>query len=125
MPRARESAGLLRKFDRRGRRRSPLYAGQDGGHIIRRTPSVLQNVETKLARAVDVWVEHLADELDAWWPIRVLLLELHHQSEGAVFEGSVCRADDDGVPSRRRGRSSDGLPFKSDQRAQRGKSTTS
>lgn len=91
------------RFDvgRRGRVwivQETLYAGQDGGHIVRRTPSILENVETKLARAVDVWVEHLADELDARWPVRVLLLELHHQPEGAVFEGSVCWADDHGIP---------------------------
>jgi hypothetical protein len=43
-------------------------------------------------------VEHLADKFDLWWLVRILLLELHHQSERAVFERRIRRADDDGVP---------------------------
>lgn len=79
----------------------PLNAGQDSGYIIRRTPSVLQNVEAEFSGGVDVGVEHLADELDLGRLVGILLFELHHKSKGAIFKGSVCGADDDGVPTRR------------------------
>ncbi len=52
-------------------------------------------------------MEHLADELDAWWSIRVLLLEMHHEPERAIFKGSVCRADNDSVPDWSKGSSVD------------------
>jgi len=77
---------------------APLDASQDGRHVISRAPPILENVQTELAGAVDVGVEHLADELDARGLVRVCLLEVHHQPEGSIFEGCVCRADDDCVP---------------------------
>jgi hypothetical protein len=43
-------------------------------------------------------MEHLADEFDARRFVGVLLFEVHDQAEGAVFEGRVGWADDDGVP---------------------------
>ena len=76
----------------------PLYRRQDGSNIIRRTPAVLQDIQTQLAGAVDVGVEHLRDEFHAGGFIGVLFLEVHDEAEGAVFEGGVCWADYDGVP---------------------------
>lgn len=57
---------------------APLNAGEYSRYIVRRAPTVLENVQTELSCAVDVGVEHLADEFDAWWLVRVLFLEMHH-----------------------------------------------
>ena len=76
----------------------PLYRRQDGGHIIRGAPAVLQYIQTQLAGAVNIWMKHLANELDARRLVGVLLFEVHDEAEGAVFEGRVRGADDDGVP---------------------------
>lgn len=43
-------------------------------------------------------MEHGADEFDRWRLIWILLLEMHHESESAVFKRGVGGADDDGVP---------------------------
>jgi hypothetical protein len=43
-------------------------------------------------------MEHLADEFDCGWFIRVLFLEMHNKPEGSIFEGRICWSDDDGVP---------------------------
>lgn len=59
----------------------------------------MQNIQAKLSGGVNVWVEHLADELDLRGLVRILLLELHHQSKSAILKGSVGGADDDGVPT--------------------------
>lgn len=75
-----------------------MYASQDCGHIIGRAPSILQDIQTQLAGAIDVGMEHLADEFDARWLVGVLLLELHHESESAVLKWRICRPDDDSVP---------------------------
>ncbi len=77
----------------------PLNARQDGRDIIRRTPAVLQNIQTKLARSVDIRMEHLADEFNARWLIWVLLLEMHHQAECTILERRFCGADDHSVPN--------------------------
>lgn len=42
-----------------------LDAGQYRGNVIRRRPSVLQDVEAKSAIIVDVGMEHLGNELDS------------------------------------------------------------
>ena len=76
----------------------PLDTGKNGCHVISWAPTVLQNVQTKLARPVDIWVKHLADKLDAWGFVWVLLLKVHDKTESAIFEGSISGADDDGVP---------------------------
>lgn len=47
-------------------------------------------------------MEHLADELDLWRLVGVLLFKLHDESEGSVLKGRVCGADNDGVPECRR-----------------------
>lgn len=76
----------------------PLDTSEDGGHIVCRAPSVLENVKAQLASTVNVGVEHLADEFDTWRLVRILLLEVHHQAEGSILEGSVGRANNDGIP---------------------------
>jgi hypothetical protein len=75
-----------------------LHTRQDRRHVIGRTPAVLQDVEAQLAGRVDVWVEHLRDELDAGRLVGVLLLEVHDEAEGAVLERCVGGTDDHGVP---------------------------
>lgn len=77
---------------------APLDTRQDSRDIVRRAPSILQYIEAEFAGAVDVWVEHLGDEFDAGGFVGVLFFEVHDEAEGAVFEGGVCWADDDGVP---------------------------
>ena len=81
--------------------RIPLNAGQDSRNIICWGPSILQNIQTKLAGGIDVGMEHLADELDCWRLIRVLFFEMHDESEGSVLEWRVRRTDNDGVPVER------------------------
>jgi hypothetical protein len=76
----------------------PLNAGQNRRHIIRWAPSVLQDIQTKLASGVHVRVEHRADKLHSRRLIRVLLFEVHDKPEGAVFEGRIRGADDDRIP---------------------------
>ena len=77
----------------------PLYTGENGSDIVCRAPSVLQYVEAKLSSAVDVGMKHGADELDSRWLVWVLFFKVHHKAECSIFEGCVCRANDDGVPS--------------------------
>jgi hypothetical protein len=43
-------------------------------------------------------MEHLANELDARGLVGILLLEVHHQAECTILEGSVGGADNDGIP---------------------------
>lgn len=77
----------------------PLNTGQDGRHVIGWAPTILQNVEAKLACSIYVRVKHLADKLDTRWLIRILFLEVHHQTECAIFEGSIGGTNDDGIPA--------------------------
>jgi hypothetical protein len=81
----------------------PLNAGQDSSNIVRRTPSVLQNVQAQLAGGVYVGVEHLADEFDLGRLVGVLLLKLHDESECAIFKRCVRWAYDYGIPRKKRG----------------------
>lgn len=76
----------------------PLDACQDRRNVISRTPSVLKNVEAEFASGVDVGVEHLRDELDAWRLVGVRLLKVHHQPECAILERRISGADDHGIP---------------------------
>lgn len=75
-----------------------MYTGEDGGNVIRRTPSILEDVKAQLATGINVGMEHGADEFDSWWFVRVGLFELHHQAEGTVFEGRVGRTNYDCIP---------------------------
>lgn len=43
-------------------------------------------------------MEHLADKLDTWGLVRVLLFEMHDQTEGTILEGSISGTDNDGIP---------------------------
>lgn len=78
--------------------RVPLDTRKNSGDIISGTPSVLEDIEAQLARGVHVRVEHLTDELHKRRLIWILLLELHDESEGTVFEWRVGGSDDDRVP---------------------------
>lgn len=78
-----------------------LNAGEDSGHIVRRAPAILENVEAELAVCVDVWVEHSAEELDRWRLVGVAFVEGEHQLEGAVLEGRLGWPEDDGVPDQK------------------------
>ena len=76
----------------------PLYAGQHSCDVVCGAPSVLQDIETQFARGIDVRVEHLTDELDGGRLVGVLLLEVHDESEGSIFKGSVRGSYYDGIP---------------------------
>ena len=76
----------------------PLNTCQYCSHIVCWRPSVLQDIQAKLPRRIHIWMKHLADELDRRRFIGVLFLEMHNESEGSVFEGSVGRSDNNGVP---------------------------
>lgn len=43
-------------------------------------------------------MEHLTDELDTGRLVGILFLEMHDQTECAIFEGSISGADNDGIP---------------------------
>lgn len=45
-------------------------------------------------------MKHCADEFDSRWLVGILFLELHDESEGAVFKGGIGRPDDNSVPVR-------------------------
>lgn len=78
----------------------PLDARKHRGNIVGWAPPILEDVQTQLAGGVDVGVKHGADELDRWWLVGILLLEVHHEPECAIFEGGIGGADDNGVPAR-------------------------
>lgn len=75
-----------------------LYTRQDRSNIIRRRPSILQNIETELAICVHVRVEHSRQEFDRGGFVRVGFIECEEEFESAVFEGRVTRTKNDGVP---------------------------
>lgn len=77
---------------------SPLNRRKYSSHIIRRTPPILQDIQTQLSRTVDIRMKHLANKLHSWRFVGVLLFEVHYEAEGAVFEGCIGWADDDCVP---------------------------
>lgn len=106
---------LLLELGLNGRRwrNLPLNTRENSCYVVCRAPSVLQDIQAKLSRGINVRVEHLADELDCWRLVGVLLLELHHQSKCSIFERCVCRTNNDGVPCHdiigyRRGRHASG-----------------
>ena len=43
-------------------------------------------------------MKHLTYEFDAGRLVWILFFEMHDEAEGTVFEGSICRADNDSVP---------------------------
>ena len=75
-----------------------MYAGQNCRHIIGWAPSILEDIQAEFTGGINIRMEHLTDELDRRRFIRVLLLKMHNEPKGTVFEGSVCWSDDDGVP---------------------------
>ena len=77
----------------------PLNTCKDCSNVVCWTPPILQNVQTQFTCAIDIWMKHLANELDSWRFIGVCLLEMHHKSKGAVFVRSISRPDDHSVPS--------------------------
>lgn len=76
----------------------PLNTGQNSSHIIRRAPSVLQDIQTQLPTPIHIRMEHIADELHSWRLIGILFFEMHYQAERAILEGCVCWTDDYCVP---------------------------
>ena len=76
----------------------PLNACQDCRHIVCWAPSVLQNVQAQFTGGVYVRMEHLTDELDRRWFVRILFLELHNQPKGAIFEWCVRGSDNHSIP---------------------------
>ena len=76
-----------------------MNGSEDCGNVICWTPPILQNVQTQLTGAVDIWVKHLADELDAGRLVRIRFLKVHHEAKGAVLEGCIGGSDNDGVPT--------------------------
>jgi hypothetical protein len=80
-------------------RHLPLDTGEDRCDIISGTPAVLKDIETELSCAVDVGMEHLADELDAGRLVWVLFLEMHDQPECAILKRGIGGTNNNGVPS--------------------------
>lgn len=76
----------------------PLDTGKHGGNIVCRTPPVLKDIKAQLSRRIYVWMEHLADELHNRRLVRILLLELHDEPEGAILKRRVGGTDYNSVP---------------------------
>ena len=76
----------------------PLDAGQDCCHVVRRAPTVLQNIQTQLSSSVHIWVELLTNEFYAWRLVWVLLFEVHHQTECSILKGSIRRPNNNCIP---------------------------
>jgi hypothetical protein len=77
----------------------PLNTCQDSRYVICWTPSVLKNIQTKLACSINIWMEHLADELDSGWLVRIRFLEVHYKPKCAIFKRCICRSDYNSIPS--------------------------
>lgn len=43
-------------------------------------------------------MEHLGQELDCGWFVRIGFVESEDELESAIFERSICGAEDDSVP---------------------------
>lgn len=99
---------MTREVDERVRIRvmqQTLNTRQNRCHIVRRTPTVLQDIETELAVGVNVRVEHLAEELYDRGFVRVGFVEGEDQAEGTVLEWGVgCRRRGQAVMRRRQAR---------------------
>lgn len=76
----------------------PLNTCQNRRNVVRRRPSVLQNVQTQLSRAIYVRMKHLTYELDARRLVRVGFFEMHDKAEGAVFKWCIRRTYNDCIP---------------------------
>jgi hypothetical protein len=77
----------------------PLNARQNRRNIISRTPPILQDIQTQLARAIDIRMEHHRYKLDARGLIWVCFIKVHDKAEGAIFERRVGGTDYDCVPN--------------------------
>lgn len=84
----------------KNRRGVPLNARKNGRHIVGGAPAILQDIETQLARAIDVGVKHLANEFHSGRFVGILFFEMHDQTECAIFKRRISRANDDGIPTR-------------------------
>lgn len=59
---------------------------EDGGDIVRRRPTVLEDVETQLSVSVDVGVEHARQKFDGGGFIGVCFVKSKEKLERAIFE---------------------------------------
>lgn len=75
-----------------------LYRCQDRGDIIRRGPSILEDVQTELAVGVYIRVEHPGKELDSRGLVGVGFVKGKKEFESAVFKGGFGRTKYNGVP---------------------------
>jgi len=75
-----------------------LNTSQDSGNIVGWAPSILQDIQTKFTGGVDIGVKHLTNEFHRRRLIRILLLEMHDETESAILEWGINRADYNGVP---------------------------
>ena len=76
----------------------PLNACQDGSYVVRRAPSVLQDVKTELACPVYIRMEHGAEKLDRRGLIGILLIERHDKPECPVFKRCIGGTNDHRIP---------------------------
>ena len=77
----------------------PLNTCQDSRYVICWTPSVLKDIQTKLAGSINIWMEHLADELDSGWLVRIRFLEVHYKPKCAIFKRCIRRSDYNSIPN--------------------------
>ena len=66
-----------------------LDRGEDRRDVVRRRPSILENVEAKLPVRVHVRMEHPREEFHRRGLVRVRLVKRQQEFESAVFERCV------------------------------------
>lgn len=66
-----------------------LNGSQNGRYVVRRTPTILEDIEAQFPVCIDVGMEHPRQELDRRRFVGVRFVECEDESEGPVFEGSL------------------------------------
>lgn len=66
-----------------------LYGCQNGRYVIRRTPTVLQYVQTDTSVGIYVGMKHFTDKSNSGWFIWVFFGELYGEFKRPIFERSV------------------------------------
>jgi hypothetical protein len=66
-----------------------LHTRQNRHDIIRRTPPILQDIQTQLSIIVYVWMEHFRYEFDLWRTVWVGFFERHDETECTACERCI------------------------------------
>lgn len=76
-----------------------LYRCEYGRHIVCRTPSILQYVQTNATVCVYVWMEHFGNKPYRRRLIWIFFSEFYSQLESTIFEWSVMWPKYNSIPN--------------------------